>query len=463
MNNSTLASIALCFPVACVSCSGSNSGSGAGGATASTAGGATTSLGGSSSPGSGTTGGNTGSGTFAHPTGGAEAGGTQTGGSPATGGNPPTGGSAGLGGSRQTGGANFGIGGTEKGSGGTATTGGAAAIGGAIATGGAITTGGAKAGTGGAGAGGTAAAGAIGGASTTGGNAAGGGTGTAKSAGCGKTSTLTFGSVPNESASAASGSGNGVGFGTGGYLTIQSSGQTRGFAMRLPDNYNPNTPYWLIFGFHWNGGNSAQVDNGGTSGYDWSYYGLQKASKNGAIFVAPDGLNAGWANSGGHDLTFTDDMVKLIEDNYCVDTTHIISTGFSYGGGMSYEIACARAKVFRAVAIFEGAQLSGCDGGNDPIAFWQMVGTADTTCTEAMATPLRDRFVTNNACTVQSPPQPAAGSLTHICTNYSGCSAGIPCVGACTAQVTRPLQSMVARPYTAPADPPGSRETCGRG
>jgi poly(3-hydroxybutyrate) depolymerase len=196
--------------------------------------------------------------------------------------------------------------------------------------------------------------------------------------------------------------------------------------VRLPDNYNPNTPYWLIFGFHWNGGNSAQVDNGGTSGYDWSYYGLQKASKNGAIFVAPDGLNAGWANSGGHDLTFTDDMVKLIEDNYCVDTTHIISTGFSYGGGMSYEIACARAKVFRAVAIFEGAQLSGCDGGNDPIAYWQMVGTADTTCTEAMATPLRDKFVKNNACTAQSPPQPAAGSLTHTCTSYSGCSSGHP-------------------------------------
>ena len=248
----------------------------------------------------------------------------------------------------------------------------------------------------------------------------------AGSTGCGKTSTLTFASVPNESASAAAGSGNGVGFGTGGYLTIQSGGQSRGFALRLPDNYDNSKPYWLIFGFHWNGGNSAQVDNGGTSGYDWSYYGLQKASKNGAIFVAPDGLGAGWANSGGRDLTFTDDMVKLVEDNYCVDTTHIISTGFSYGGGMSYEIACARAKVFRAVAIFEGAQLSGCDGGNDPIAYWQMVGTADTTCTEAMATPLRDKFVKNNSCTTQNPPQPANGSLTHTCTSYSGCSAGHP-------------------------------------
>ena len=372
------------------------------------------------------------------PTGGVSASGgalASTGGSPtggasgvATGGNVPTGGRAEASGGAATGG---------EAAGGPPTGGKAAASGGA-ATGGLSTAGaatGGKAASGGATAGGAATGGKIsaggsstsGGASATGGNTAGGGTGTTgKSAGCGKASTLQFGSVPNESASAAPGSGNGVGFGTGGYLTIQSSGQTRGFAVRLPDNYDNTKPYWLIFGFHWNGGNSAQVDNGGTSGYDWSYYGLQKASKNGAIFVAPDGLNAGWANSGGRDLTFTDDMVKLIEDNYCVDTTHIISTGFSYGGGMSYEIACARAKVFRAVAIFEGAQLSGCDGGNDPIALWQMVGTADTTCTEAMATPLRDRFVKNNACTVQNPPQPAAGSLTHICTSYSGCSSGHP-------------------------------------
>ena len=41
-------------------------------------------------------------------------------------------------------------------------------------------------------------------------------------------------------------------------------------------------------------------------------------------------------------------MVNLIEGNLCVDTTHVISTGFSYGAGMTYEIACARAKVFHA-------------------------------------------------------------------------------------------------------------------
>ncbi len=52
---------------------------------------------------------------------------------------------------------------------------------------------------------------------------------------------------------------------------------------------------------------------------------------------------------------------------------------------MSYEIACARAKIFRGAAIYEGAQLSGCDGGNDPIALWQMVGLTDTTCPMSLA------------------------------------------------------------------------------
>lgn len=377
-----------------------------------------------------------------------------TGGSSQVGGAASQGGSAASGGSMASGGAEaggrVGSGGT-MGSGGQSVVAGAPGTGGRVASGGAVGSGGqpglggtpatgGQSGPGGTTGGGGAAGGGrpgAGGSSAAAGGASGGGTldaggGTTPggpgtpSAGCGKTSTIKFGSVPGENAGAAASTGNGPGYGTGGYVTIQSGGQSRGFALRIPDNYDNNKPYWLIFGFHWNGGNSAQVDNGGTSGYDWSYYGLQKASKNGAIFVAPDGLNAGWANSGGRDLTFTDDMVKLVEDNYCVDTTHIISTGFSYGGGMSYEIACARAKVFRAVAIFEGAQLSGCDGGNDPIAFWQMVGTADTTCTEAMATPLRDRFVKNNACTTQNPPQPANGSLTHTCTNYTGCSAGHP-------------------------------------
>ncbi|MGK3979231.1 PHB depolymerase family esterase [Sorangium sp. So ce118] len=276
--------------------------------------------------------------------------------------------------------------------------------------------------------GGSTSGGSTSGGSTSGGSASGGSGGTGPddgssgavpSLGCGKTSSIRFEPVPNEPPN---------GFGEGGYVRIQSGGQNRGFAMRLPDNYDKNKPYWLVFGFHWNGGNSKEVDSGGSNGYNMAHFGLQKLSNNGAIFVAPDGLNGGW---GGNNLPFVDDMVKLIEENYCVDTTHLFANGFSYGGGMSYAIACARANVFRGVAIYDGAVLSGCEGGNDPIAYWQMAGLTDNVCTLDHARPMRDRFVQNNGCTPQNPPQPPQpppylSSGGHICTDYAGCSDGHP-------------------------------------
>jgi poly(3-hydroxybutyrate) depolymerase len=377
----------------------------------------------------------------AYGTGGSASGGTSGEGGLGRGGASGTGGSA-SGGRSGTGG---------SASGGTSGTSGAAS-GGASGTGGSGTGGSSRSGTGGSGSGGMSTTSGSGGRTSAGtGGAQGGGSGglgpaggstgtggtsaptagAVPSAGCGKTSTMTFKAVPNENANAAAGSGNTVGHGEGGYVTIQSGGGSRDFAMRLPDNYDKSHPYWLSFTFHPNGGNAYGIDNGGSNGYEMAYYGLQKLSNNGAIFVAPQGLGGGWANSGGQDLKFVDDMVKLIEDNYCVDTTHIFAQGFSYGGGMSYAIACARAKVFRGVSIYEGAQLSGCDGGNDPIALWQMVGLEDNTCGMGMATPIRDRFVKNNGCTTQSPPQPpkAPPYLNpggHVCTDYAGCSAGHP-------------------------------------
>jgi poly(3-hydroxybutyrate) depolymerase len=248
----------------------------------------------------------------------------------------------------------------------------------------------------------------------------GGGGAVGRSAGCGKTSTVTFGQVPGENDQTK-------GFGTGGYVKIGN----RGFALRLPDNYDKSKPYWLVFGFHWNGGNSKEVDTGGSNGYNMSHFGLQKLSENGAIFVAPDGLSAGWGNDGGRDLKLVDDMLALIQDNYCVDTTHIFANGFSYGGGMSYAIACARAKIFRGVAIYNGAVLSGCEGGTDPIAYWQMAGLTDNTCPVSAGRSMRDKFVKNNGCTAQSPPEPPQPppylkNGGHVCTTYSGCSSGHP-------------------------------------
>jgi poly(3-hydroxybutyrate) depolymerase len=225
------------------------------------------------------------------------------------------------------------------------------------------------------------------------------------SAGCGKNPTLTSGK-----------------------RTIQSNGKSRDFILKIPDTYDNSTPHRLAFGYHWLGGTAEQVASGGSDGYAWAYYGMQSQSGNTTIFVAPQGISNGWGNSGGEDVTFTDDMIRLIENDLCVDTTQLFSIGFSYGGAMSYALACARATVFRAVvAIAAPGAISGCSGGTQPIAYMGIHGVSDNI---SAGRGLRDTFVRNNGCTPQNAPEPAAGSKTHYLTVYSGCRTGYPVVWA---------------------------------
>jgi poly(3-hydroxybutyrate) depolymerase len=250
--------------------------------------------------------------------------------------------------------------------------------------------------------GGSAAEGGAGGTAGSG-TAGSGGSGGAMSGGCGKAPTLTSGT-----------------------RTIQSGGQNRSYILRIPDNYDNDRPYRLIFAYHWRGGTMQDVDGGGTSGAVWSYYGLRAQADDSTIFVAPQGLGNGWANSGGEDLAFTDAMLELIQGDLCVDERRVFALGFSYGGGMSYALACARPDVFRAVAVYSGGVLSGCEGGTQPVAYMGIHGLGDGTLNISGGRSMRDRFVTNNGCTAQSPPEPSAGSQTHTCTTYTGCMAGYP-------------------------------------
>ncbi|GAA1295979.1 cellulose binding domain-containing protein [Saccharothrix xinjiangensis] len=235
--------------------------------------------------------------------------------------------------------------------------------------------------------------------------------------------------TPVGAAAATAGCGKAPGL-AGGTHTIQSGGKNRTFILRVPGNYDNSRPYRLIFAFHWWHGTANDVATGGSSGASWAYYGQQEQSNNSAILVAPQGIDNAWPNNGGEDVAFVDAMIARIEAALCVDTTQRFATGFSYGGGMSYALACGRANVFRAVAVFAGAQLSGCDGGTQPIAYLGIHGISDTVLNISQGRSLRDRFVRNNGCTATNPREPAAGSRTHITTAYPGCRAGYPVVWA---------------------------------
>jgi len=214
---------------------------------------------------------------------------------------------------------------------------------------------------------------------------------------------------------------------TSGVKSLTVNGKQRRFTIRVPRNYQSSKGYKVIFGLHWVGGTMGQVAGGGTAGEPWAYFGMQKMANETAILVAPQGLGNGWANSGGEDIQFIDAINKYIDADLCVNQAQRFSMGFSYGAAMTYAIACARAKDFRAVTVIAGGQLSGCSGGNDPIAYFGIHGIGDGTLNIAGGRAMRDRFIKNNGCaSMAGASEPRSGSRTHIMTTATGCKSGYP-------------------------------------
>lgn len=340
----------------------------------------------SSGGGSTATGGTTGSGT----------GGTlATGGTTGSGGTPATGGKTGG-----TTGGTTGTGGTQPGTGGA--TGGISGTGGAA---GHVTTGSGGAGTGGragsVGSGGAAGGGAAGSTSTgTGGSA--GSSGAAQSQGCGRTRTLQNGTI-----------------------NITSGGASRNYILKVPDSYDNQHPYRLVIAYAWSGASASTVASS-------NYFTFATQDSKNTIFVAPDAVGSagGWSKS---DVMFTDAILAQVEGDLCVDTTRVFASGFSAGGGMAIAIACTRADVFRAVAFFSGADLTGSCPTTPPkpIAYYASQASQDHGSLPAdspiAGEVIQAKFAAVNGCTAvpSSTTFPAAGQ-PHTCTHYENCSAGHP-------------------------------------
>ncbi|KAK3399503.1 Alpha/Beta hydrolase protein [Sordaria brevicollis] len=217
-------------------------------------------------------------------------------------------------------------------------------------------------------------------------------------------------------------------------LTTTINGKSRQYTLRVPDNYNPsnNAPYRLIFLWHQLGGSAQKIIQGEdpNRGGVLPYYGLPPLDTNkSAIYVVPQGLNQGWGNQNGEDVSFFDNMLQTVTEGLCVDTNLVFSTGFSYGGAMSYSLACSRPSKIRAVAVISGSLLSGCSGGNEPVAYYAQHGTSDSVLNISGGRQLRDRFVRNNKCSANNggEPQPGQGGRsTRV--EYQGCAQDKPVV-----------------------------------
>ncbi len=209
-----------------------------------------------------------------------------------------------------------------------------------------------------------------------------------------------------------------------GTIPIMFNNASRNYILRVPDNYDNNHPYRLVFAFAESGASAMSV---ATRNY-FTMAALDTGKT--TIFAAPDAANGmgSWSKS---DVELTDAILAALEDDLCIDKTRIFATGFSFGGAMSLALACQRADVFRGVAFFSGADLTGsCTGTlTKPIAYYASQASQDSTG-DPMPTSGRVKqaqFAAINGCTAEpnATTFPGAGQ-PHTCTNYKNCSSGHP-------------------------------------
>ena len=195
-----------------------------------------------------------------------------------------------------------------------------------------------------------------------------------KSKGCGKNSSLnSTGTVEN-----------------GKKYSLNVGGKNRTFFITTPNNYDNTKPHKLLIANHCMGSKAEDfVHHSPDYDHPTPYYGQQKLDTEGNyIFVAPQGNDNGTWN-GKEDHQFVDEMITAMFDNYCIDTTRVFATGFSFGAMFTNSLAQDMQERLRAVAVYATADYniwlpsagSGRYDAKDlPIAWMAVHGQNDGVC-----------------------------------------------------------------------------------
>jgi poly(3-hydroxybutyrate) depolymerase len=243
-----------------------------------------------------------------------------------------------------------------------------------------------------------------------GGTSGSGSTDVAPSAGCGKPAGLTSGRA-----------------------SIDVAGKMREYILLVPDDYDQDQPYRLIFGWHPWGGSAQQIASAG-------YFGLESVIDGQAILVAPEGQEfqdngLGWGNAGGEDIDFAHAMMDRFGAELCIDENRIFSTGFSFGAMFSFTLGCTENSRQRAIAPMAGNTTTsgGCEDSTRSVATMAFIGTDDSLLNgHRQAVEI---FAERDGCSTQTmtmQPSWCDGLNSSFepctCVEYQGCKAGYPVI-----------------------------------
>ena len=172
----------------------------------------------------------------------------------------------------------------------------------------------------------------------------------------------------------------------GDQFQIQVGSDSRKYFITLPKNYDNTKPHKVLFALHCYGSSGEDfVHHSADYDHPTPYYGQQVLDKNGDyIFVSLDAIGGLW-NKGQSDHDFFAQTLTTLNENYCIDTSRVFITGFSYGAMFSYSLMQDMQTRVRAAATYAVADYNiwlpeGNNMKNLPIAWMNVHGVNDGRC-----------------------------------------------------------------------------------
>ena len=200
--------------------------------------------------------------------------------------------------------------------------------------------------------------------------------------------------------------------------TIDVGGTPRRYYQWLPQDYDPQRRYQVLYEFHGCSTDANPQDN---------HPPTQTLSGTQAIHIRMRANAECWDLSlSGVEYAYFDAVVAAVESTLCTDPSRRFATGYSSGAFMAHYLACWRGAMLRGVATIAGGYgpvpPTGCTGNVAALLIQDM---DDTTVEPWKTISARDDHIARDGCDPDAPTTPFD---PPPCVEYSGCNPGYPVV-----------------------------------